>query len=157
MKRFLAFALALLLGGWCTAEAPAQEKNTVPELVALLKDKSVEVRRAAAFSLKFNLQSGSAVQDLIDAFKDSDEVVRANAVDAIVQMTPRVAVPPLTLALKDKDPNVRIESARTLGRIKRYADEAIPNLILLLKDENYDARQAGGEALRRIQSTTREY
>lgn len=161
MKRFLTLALGMLLLGWCAAEVPAQppaEKNTVPDLVALLKDqKSVEVRRAAAFALKFNLQSEGAIPDLIDAFKDTDDIVRANAVDALLMLTPRATVPPLALALKNNDPNVRTQAARTLGRIKRYTDEAIPNLVFMLKDENYDARQAAAEALKRIHNSTREY
>jgi HEAT repeat protein len=156
MKKFLTLALGALLFGGFAATASAQ--NTAGDLAKLLKDeKSVEVRRAAAFALKFNLQSADVVESLIDAFKDTDDVVRANASDAISLMTPKLAVPPLTLALKSNDPNVRMNSARTLGRIKRYTDEAIPNLVFMLRDENYDVRQAAVEALKRIQNSTREY
>ena len=156
MKRLLTFALgALLLGGFA---ATASAQGTAGDLAKLLKDqKSVEVRRAAAFALKFNLQSADVVQDLIDAFKDTDEIVRANSSDAILQITPKLAVPPLTLALKSNDPSVRGQAARTLGRIKRYTDEAIPSLVFMLRDENFDARQAAAEALRRIHSSPREY
>ncbi|HKI38303.1 MAG TPA: HEAT repeat domain-containing protein [Gemmataceae bacterium] len=157
MKRFLTLALGTLLFGWFGGVAPAQ--NTAADLAKLLNksQQSVEVRRAAAFALKYNLQSADVIDALIDAFKDSDEVVRANASDAIALLTPKTAVPPLTLALKSPDPNVRTQAARTLGRIKRYTDEAIPNLVFLLKDENFDARQAAAEALKRIHNSTREY
>jgi len=155
MKRFLTFVLGVFLLGWLAGPASAQ--NTAPQLAALLKDAKVEVRRAAAFALKYNLQSDQALSNLLDAFKDTDEIVRANASDAIALMTPKVAVPPLTQALRATDPNVRVNAARTLGRIKRYTDEAIPNLVFMLKDENYDARQAAVEALKRIHNSTREY
>jgi HEAT repeat protein len=156
MKRFLTFAVAALLLGCFASAAPAQ--NTAADLAKLLKDqKSVEVRRAAAFALKFNLQSGDVVQDLIEAFKDTDDVVRSNASDAIVLLTPKVTVPPLTLALKSNDPIVRATAARTLGRVRHYVDEAIPSLVLLLRDENYEVRQAAIEALKRIHNSTREY
>jgi HEAT repeat protein len=156
MKKLLTVALGLLVTGWCAGAASAQ--NTAGELALLLKDpKSVEVRRGAAAALKYNLQSEGVILDLIDAFKDTDDVVRANASDAIVLMTPRGAVPQLTLALKSPDPKVRAQAARTIGRIKRFTDEAIPGLVLMLRDENYDARQAAIEALKRIYHTTREY
>ena len=155
MKRFLTFAVGALLLGWLAGPASAQ--STADELSALLKDKEVVVRRAAAFALKYNLQSDRALPSLIDAFKDVDEIVRANASDAITLMTPKEAVPALTQALRATDPNIRINAAHTLGRIKRYTDAAIPNLVFMLKDENYDARQAAAEALKRIYSSTREY
>jgi len=156
MKSLLKFAFgALLLSGFAV---PAGAQNTAGDLAKLLKDqKSIEVRRAAAFALKYNLQSAEVVQDLIDAFKDSDEIVRSNASDAVVMITAKFSVPPLNLALKSNDPLVKIQAARTLGRIKRYTDEAIPSLVFLLKDENYDVRQAAVEALKRIQSSSREY
>lgn len=156
MKRLLTIALAALLFGAFVGSAPAQ--GTAADLAKLLKDqKSVDVRRAAAFALKYNLQSADVVQDLIDSFKDTDDIVRNNASDAIVLMTPKQAVGPLTLALKSNDPNVRAQSARTLGRIKRYTDEAVPGLVFMLRDENSDARQAAAEALRRIHNSSREY
>ncbi len=155
MKKFLTYIAGAFLLGWLAGPASAQ--NTAMQLGALLKDTHVEVRRAAAFALKFNLQSDQALANLIDAFKDSDEIVQANASDAIALMTPKVAVPPLTLALRATDVHVRINAARTLGRIRRYTDEAVPNLVFMLKDDSYDARQAAAEALKRIHSSTREY
>jgi HEAT repeat protein len=156
MKRLLTFALGALLFGAFAGSAPAQ--NTAGDLAKMLKDqKSVDVRRAAAFALKYNLQAGDVVQDLIDAFKDTDDIVRDNAADAILQITPRQTMPPLNLALKSNDPNVRAQAARTIGRIKRFTDEAIPGLVFMLKDENSDARQAAAEALRRIHNSAREY
>jgi HEAT repeat protein len=157
MKRLLTIPLGALLFGGFAATASAQ--NTAADLAKLLSKNqpSVEVRRAAAFALKYNLQATEVIDALVDAFKDTDEIVRDNASDAIRLIVPKVAVPHLTLALKSDDPNVRIMSARTLGLIQRYTDEAIPNLVFLLKDENFDVRQAAAEALKRIHHSTREY
>jgi HEAT repeat protein len=156
MKRFLTLPVAALLLGAVTGAASAQ--NTAADLAKLLKDqKSVEVRRAAAFALKYNLQSGDVIDALIDAFKDPDEVVRSNASDAIVLLAPKLTVTPLTAALRSNQPGVRVQAARTLGRIKYYVDEAVPNLVFLLRDDDYEVRQAAAEALKRIHTSTREY
>jgi HEAT repeat protein len=150
------FALGALLLASFAGPAPAQ--GTAGDLAKLLKDqKSVDVRRAAAFALKYNLQSADVIQDLIDAFKDTDDIVRNNAADAILQITPKLAVPPLNLALKSNDPSVRAQSARTLGRMRRYTDEAIPSLVFLLRDENTDVRLAAAVGLRRIHNSAREF
>jgi HEAT repeat protein len=173
MKRLLTIALgALLLGpfaGVAVAQAPKPAKPpekpappperppAVAQLALLLRNPSVEVRRGAAFALKYNLQSDLALGNLIAAFRDTDEIVQSNAVDAIALMTPKVAVPLLTDALHSGDPKIRTNSARALGRLKRYCDDAIPSLVLMLKDENYDARQAAVEALKKIHQSNREY
>jgi HEAT repeat protein len=176
MKRLLTFALGALLLGWLAGAAAAQPAKPAPppapgdkpaappalppsvaELAQLLRDPKVEVRRGAAFALKYNLQSDLVIENLIIAFKDTDEIVRSNAVDAIALMTPKVAVPPLTQALQSGDPLVRANAARTIGRLQRYSDDAVPRLVFMLKDENFDARQAAVEALKKIYRSTREY
>jgi HEAT repeat protein len=179
MKRLLTLVMSgLLMGGWAGAalaqkpaekppvprpgqkpeEKPApQVPQAVGQLALLLQDPNVNVRRGAAFALKYNLQSDMVIGNLIAAFRDTDEVVRYNAVDAIVLMTPKQSVPSLTQALHANDPNIRIQSCRALGRIQRYTDGAIPSLVFMLKDENFDARQAAAEALRRIYQSNREY
>jgi HEAT repeat protein len=139
-------------------EKPApQVPPTAAQFAALLQDPNVNVRRGAAFALKYDLQSEFVIGNLIAAFRDTDEVVRYNAVDAVTLMTPKQSVPSLTQALHSADPNIRINSCRALGRINRYTEMAIPSLVFMLKDENFDARQAAADALRRIYHSNREY
>ena len=114
MKRLLTFAVGVLLLSGFAGSASVQ--GTAPDLAKLLKDqKSVDVAPCRGLLAEYNLQSADVVQDLIDAFKDTDDIVRDNAADAILQMTPANSVPPLTLALKSNDPNVRSQAARTSG------------------------------------------
>jgi HEAT repeat protein len=157
MRRILTLGLSLSVLACWAGQAAAQERDPVPALALLLKDKDPIVRRSSAFSLKFLPQAEAAIPSLVEAFKDQDEIVRDNAVDAIVLMTPRATVPTLVLALRDKDPLSRLHAARSLGRLRRYTDESIPDLILLLKDTNADVRAEAVEALKRIQNSRREY
>ncbi len=157
MKHALTIGLIVLVLGWQGTVARAQETNSISALALLLKDKSTEVRRSAAYSLKFFPGSESVLPQLVEAFKDTDEIVRTNAVDAVVLMVPRSTVPTLLLALRDKDPQMRIHAAMALGRIRLYNEEAVPELVRLLRDENDNVRYAATEALKSIQKSTTTY
>lgn len=158
MKPSLGALLAgvLVLGG-LRGDVRAQEKDPGPALAALLKDKNVEVRRSAAFVLKFLPQVDAAVTNLVEALRDPDEIVRNNASDALVLIAPRYSVPPLTAALREKSPQLKQLAATTLGRIRRFTDEAIPDLILLLKDNDPDVREAASGAIKNILGTRHAY
>jgi HEAT repeat protein len=157
MKRLVTFGCALVALASLIGPVSAQDRDPVTVLAALLRDSSPEVRRAAAFALKYYPQVGPAIPSLIEAFKDGDEIVRANAVDAIVLVAPREVVPTLILALRDKDPLKRRHAALALGRIRRYTEQAVPDLVLLLKDDDDNVRQTAAEALKQIQQSRREY
>ncbi len=164
MRRLVTLALAALALASFAGRAPAQDedkpppfRDPVPELARQLKDPSVEVRRAAAFALKFLPSANDVVPNMVDALGDKDEIVRNNAIDAIVLTPPRRCVLPLAAALKSKDALVRQLAAATLGRVRRYTEEAIPDLTLLLKDPVVDVREAAAEALKKIHGSRREY
>ena len=53
-------------------------------------------------------------------------------------MKPKVAVPALIKTLKDRNWNVRNNSAQTLGKIGPAAKAAISGLIKILKYKKYD-------------------
>jgi HEAT repeat protein len=148
--------LALTLAaGRAAAQLPAYP---VRDLALQLRETNpVEIRRGAAFTLKFAPDGdiGPAVQGLIDALKDPDQIVRANAADALALITPGNVVPELTKALLLKEqPLIRQGAADVLGRIKRYTSEALPNLILLLNDPVPEVRTAATWALRQILGDT---
>ena len=171
----LAVALLGLASGLLPAQQPQQPPNVrteniqadptarppdvdpVPGLVKALADTNAEVRRAAAFALKYFPQADSAVNALVDAFKDEDDIVRSNAIDAVVLMRARNSVPVLNKALQDKNGQSRRSAAIALGRINRYVDEAVPTLVTLLRDEDEDVRESAADALRRIFKSLREY
>ena len=53
--------------------------------------------------------------------------------------------------LKDKEPDVRLNTVNTLAKIGPDAREAVPALIPLLKDKSRDVREATEAALEKIQ------
>src|SRR5262245_27176886 len=130
MRSCLLTGLAILVFGLAAGRAVAQVQPfpTKDLTTLMLKDPNVDVRRNAAFALKFapDSEAANAVPALIEALKDSDEVVRNNAVDALVLFTPGNVVPDLNRALKAKDATVRRLSAEALGRIRRWTNEALP-------------------------------
>lgn len=62
----------------------------------------------------------------------------------------RAAVPSLTQALSNRDPEVRKEAALVLARIGPDAFQAVPDLTALLDDENEEVRKAAARALGQI-------
>lgn len=57
----------------------------------------------------------------------------------------------LTEALKDKDPGIRIEAARSLATFGPEAESAIPALTTILKDPHLEARSTAASTLKGIQ------
>jgi len=164
MKRLLAAGLSVLVliasARFAAAQAPAAGANTQPpapqlrdpvaDLAKLLRNKEVEIRRAAARALTRLPNTVSAIPALIESLNDPDAVVRDNAVDALAVQQPGDVVGPLSRALRDSDPNSRRRAADTLARIGRDTESAWPGLIELLKDENAEVRKAANAALRRL-------
>jgi len=137
-------------------QAQAQVQDPVPQLIALLKSENVEVRRAAAYSLKYFPNDEAAIPGLIQLLGDKDARARENAEDALALMYPREAIPALIQATKRKGKEntlTRQKAAETLGRFLNFADVAIPDLILLIndKDEVETVQAAAKIALSRIQ------
>lgn len=68
---------------------------------------------------------------------DEDRSVRLKSVVALARIGPdaKAAVPALTEALKNRDPDLREEAAKALGHIGPDAKTAVPVLIRALKDK----------------------
>src|SRR5262249_15574780 len=143
--------LAVMVLGGNPDRAAAQSKDPVKDTIPLLKDDNTDVRRAAAYALKFLEGHEAAIPDLIKALKDQDAVVRDYAIEALVLMYPRDVVPPLAKGPKDPHPTIRRKSAEALGRIRNFTEAALPDLIVLLKDGNPEVRRAAATALKNIQ------
>ena len=115
----------------------------VPALIQALRDRSENVRFAAAEALG-KLGDPQAVPALIQALGDSDWYVRRAAAEALVKIgTP--AVPALIRALGDSDSDVRAVAAWALVKI---GTPAVPALIKALGDWwSENVRRAAAEAL----------
>jgi HEAT repeat protein len=116
----------------------------------LLKDKSVFVRKSAAYALG-RLHSQAGTPALVAALKDKNIEVRGAAAVAIGEYADEQAIEPLSHALTDKSEFVRAQSARALGVNGRAARRAIPNLIrLLTSDPDLEAKRHAAWALGEI-------
>src|SRR5262249_39404343 len=127
-------------------------RDITPELLKLLKDKNVEVRRGAAAALaELGPKAKNAAPALIEALKDSDAAVRLSAVLALKDMKLDVkAVHPLVALLRDRDATIRQGAMAALGQFRSGADPAVPVLGELLKSKDDEDRKQAAELLGKI-------
>lgn len=119
-------------------EIGPEAKAAVPALIRVLKSKKEDgdVRWYAVLALGgIGPEGKAAVPALIEALRDRE--MKRNAWAPVETLTKIgvVAVPELTRALKDKDPEVREGTATVLSGIGTEAKAAVPALIDLLKDD----------------------
>lgn len=111
----------------------------------LLEDKSLHVRKQAAYALG-ELQSSESRSSLIVALRDKNAEMRGAAAFALGQYRDESAIEPLIVALKDKSDFVRAQSARALGR--HAASRAVAALIeMLLSDRDNEVKRQTALAL----------
>lgn len=91
---------------------------------------------------------GSAVPQLIDALKSSDENVRAKSAETLGLIGDKSATPALIEALKNREWSVRFSAAWALGKI---GDESgVDPLLEALNDETGDVCFNAAKALEKI-------
>lgn len=121
--------------------AGRRRRRDVPGLVDALRDGGTRTRRAAANAL-VEIPDPRAIDTLVAALGDSDELVRVNAALALGEFQGRPELPaivePLAGALRDGSPLVRMMAASALARGKEPG--AVPVLIEALDDENEGVR-----------------
>lgn len=86
-----------------------------------------------------------AVEPLITALTDQDELARRSAADALGKIKDARAIEPLIAAIKDDDVYVRKSSIRILGFMGD--DRAVEPLIAALKDQDATVRRFAARAL----------
>src|SRR5207249_4227182 len=94
----------------------ADPKIATPILIYGFLSERKDLQPACALALtKLNALSADPVRQLLDAVKDSDAGVRANAAWAlrVAAVKPDMAVPALLVALKDPQAPVRRAAAKT--------------------------------------------
>ena len=126
-------------------------------VAALLRDKDPLVRRQAARALgeigRRRKMRALAIGPLVDALKDEDSRVRANAVDALANLKHGPAAALLLDCCEDKSARVRRQAAEALGVLR--AAEAVPKLADLLGDADAYVRLAAVESLGDLQARDR--
>ncbi len=120
-------------------ERPRDTTNiAVPALIEALKDRDVDVRRAAAQALA-NLEDPRAVPGLIAALGDGDAQVRASAAMALGSLEDRRAVPGLLGLLKDSSVEVR---RYALSALSNFPDGVPVDVVLAtMNDADPEMRQ----------------
>jgi HEAT repeat protein len=127
-----------------------EAKAAVPQLILLLKDPDVDVRRSVTYALRnIGAEAKTAVPQLILLLKDSDVDVRSNAAFVLGKMgaEAKTAVPGLIRLLEDSEANVRSNAVDALENIGAEPKTAVPQLIRLLKDSDIDVRKGAASLL----------
>jgi HEAT repeat protein len=162
-------------------------KKAVPALRQSLKDEDHRIRAAAAETLGLMRAEGAdAVPELLASLRDKKQLVHDKAADTLVLMTMdgvpdllekvraaerkgqwvvpnqivAAAANPLTPFIKDlsdKETQVRVRAALTLGSMGANAQAAIPSLARLLTDENAQVRFSAAMAIAHIQRNKAEH
>ncbi|HAV76574.1 MAG TPA: hypothetical protein DCX53_04385 [Anaerolineae bacterium] len=98
----------------------------------LSSDPAPEVRQCAALGLGIKLDN-SAIQPLVQALSDDDNMVANLAVNALVRIG-REAVPSLIETVQDGKQSARIQALRALSEIKDH--RAIPIMMKVMQEES---------------------
>ena len=121
------------------------DESTLPDLIAMLKDPSADVRYHTAIVLgQFDEDAASVVPSLNAALGDSDLRVRAGAAMALGEVRGQEApevVPVLLAGLRHPDEALRQSVAVSLGELGLQADTVVPALLQALQDADADVRQ----------------
>jgi len=127
------------------------DKEHLVELVALLKDPKVEVRRASAEALsKLGPEVMDAFPELIAAMGDKDEAVRT-ALGLAIKSTGRKGVPKLQEMLaKEKDPAAKASLILALGAMGPLAKDSLDDLTKYMSDPNEEVKKAAIASLEKI-------
>jgi HEAT repeat protein len=133
-----------------------EAKKAAPALLDALQIKHTETQARAAAALIAVV--GASDKELAATMREITRKVRWATPPALVQFgrRPKDAVRPLTLALKDDDPNQRAAAAVALGYIGRDAREAVPALKKALEDPSTRVQLAALGAVRLIDDKSRK-
>ncbi len=114
------------------------------------------IRKVAAVTAAALDSASSATDDLVAAAQSEEYLVRALAVRALARKpASKPTLSALERALGDGRPEVRIEAARSFGKLGVAASTSIPRLRRAMKDKQPRVRQAAAEALGRITGVPR--
>jgi RNA polymerase sigma factor (sigma-70 family) len=120
-----------------TALLSIDDGTSVTALADLMKDNDVSVRFHALEALsQFGPKAKAATPKLLEAVvKDAAPRCRRQALAALKFVKPdaKTVVPTLREALRDEDPDLRLNAISFLGELGPEAKEAVPDLIAALK------------------------
>jgi HEAT repeat protein len=132
--------LCLILTGMTTAQDDKKKDGGVqPDGLKNLRHPDASIRyRTAALLAEQGPRAKFAIEELREALKDADPLVRVKVAEAIWMVekpSPTVILPGLQRALKDKDREVRAAACGVIGLMGARARAAVPLLIEAIKDK----------------------
>lgn len=119
----------------------------IPEMGALLKHKSEEVRDTAASVIR-EIKDPSAITLLVELLHDRRDETKEIAASLLADISDTHAIPTLLRLLDDRQEDIRLFATEILGRIGD--EQAIPALVKCLDDRQDSVRAAAVAALGRI-------
>jgi HEAT repeat protein len=137
----------------------ASDSQDIDALTQLLQSRDASLRVRAAKALgDLGPAARAAVPGLLAALADPDGDVRRTTITAVRLIQPNAPPPEaliraLATDLRDPDANLRLQAARTLGRLGAAAASAAPDLAALRTDPDPDVRRAAADAFGRITVT----
>jgi HEAT repeat protein len=133
---------------------PAMQDDCIGGEIARLGDRT---KAQKAISMLVGLGT-PAIPSLVSALKDREEVVRANAADALGRIGTKVplvgnVVPALVKALEDEAVSVRQQAAGALAKMGMKAKDALPALQAAQQDSDALVRALASFAVLKMQKT----
>jgi HEAT repeat protein len=127
--------------------------EAVPELLPLVNDPDVDVRRAVVEALG-EIGEAQAVQGLCSGLRDADDAVRATSAEGLGRLgePAAVAAADLVRLLGDRTARVRREAATALGRLGANTPEVLAGLQKAAEDADKGVRGQAAQALRKLQA-----
>lgn len=114
-------------------------ESGIPVIKNMLKDKNPQVCLIAAMVLFEEIGDKSGIPVLIDLLNHEDDAVKITAV-SLLKIDDTKVVNALIPVLTDKNPEIRIQTAVTLGEIGNVL--CVPSLITALKNDTISAFRA---------------
>jgi HEAT repeat protein len=125
--------------------------HTVPDLVAKLSSKNLQVRQWPAEALiKKGGAAGAAMPVFVELYGKGDEGMEGPIIE-LAKSAGAVVVPHLVAGLDNSNPKVRRKSAEALGEIGGDAKAAVGSLIQTLHDREANVAIVSALALRKIE------
>jgi HEAT repeat protein len=132
---------------WWALRVLAQSPQARAEwLVPFLSDSAREVRQCAALGLAIK-PDDSAVEPLVRALRDEDNMVSSLAVNALVKIG-SAAVPSLIEVVKGASQSARIHALRALAEIRDH--RAIPIMMKVMEEDSVLLQHWAKEGLDRL-------
>ncbi|HYC52790.1 MAG TPA: M56 family metallopeptidase [Gemmatimonadaceae bacterium] len=123
------------------------DPSAVPGIIAVIKDPSAAVRRAAVSALG-DFEAQSALGAIMELVRDTDVEVRREVADALSDLESADALATLITLSRDSDAEVRANAVNGLGSLED--PRALDALVAALKDANADVRSHAADGIHNI-------